>query len=207
MALTERRTRRRLALRESILEAARKIVRDESLPALTMRRIAEAIGYSPGSIYAHFASRDALLAALCAEGLTALRAALEAAVSAEREPRSRLTALATAYVRFALEQPDTYRLIFMEDSALTKHVFESLESDDGARAMMLILTPFIELHRLGALERSAEPARLADLFWVAIHGLASLRLACPRFPATDDATLIAMVVASALDGARPQRGR
>ena len=207
MAATERRARRRLALRESILDAARTIVRDESLPALTMRRIAEAIDYSPASIYAHFASRDALLGALCAEGLTAMRVALEAAIPGAREPRARLAALGTAYVRFALERPDTYRLIFMEDGELTKRVFESIESDDGARAMMLLVAPFTELRSNGTLKRSADPARLADLFWVAMHGLASLRLACPLFPATDDATLIATAVATLVDGARPRGDR
>lgn len=204
MPLTERRVRRRLALRETILDAARRIVRADGLHALTMRRIAEAIDYSPASLYAHFESRESLLAALCQEGFAALRIALEAALHGLREPRARLLALGTAWVRFALDQPQTYRLIFMEDAALTSGVFESLEWDDGARALALITAPLAELRASGTLRKSADPARLADLFWTTVHGIASLRLACPAMPATDDATLIATAVALLVDGSRPR---
>jgi AcrR family transcriptional regulator len=204
MPVTERRERRRLALRESIVEAARTIVRDDGLHALTMRRIAEAIDYAPASLYAHFESREALLAELCGEGFAALRGALESAIEGVAEPRARLERLGLAYVRFALENPATYRLIFMEDTALTKGVFEKIGSDDGERALGLIVAPLAELRAAGVLRKSADPMRLADLLWTIVHGIASLRLACPTLPATDDATLIATAIATIVDGWRPR---
>jgi len=207
MPVTERRERRRLALREAIVDAARTIVRDDGLRALTMRRIAEAIDYAPASLYAHFPSRESLLAELCREGIAALRVALERAAEDVREPRARLMALGAAYVRFALEHPQTYRLIFMEDAALTKGVFESIDSDDGARALALIVGALTELRAAGTLRKSAEPALLADLFSTVVHGIASLRLACPAIPASDDATLIATAVATIVDGSRPRPAR
>jgi AcrR family transcriptional regulator len=198
MPVTDRRARRRLALRETIVEAARDIVRDEGLRALTMRRIAEAIDYAPASLYAHFASREALLAELCREGGAALHAALERA-AVDVDPRRRLEALGAAYVAFALEHPDTYRLMFMEDTALTKGVFESLESDDAARTLGLIVATLAELRANGTLGPAADPMRLADLLWTVVHGIASLRLACPSMPGTDDATLIATAVATIVE--------
>jgi AcrR family transcriptional regulator len=202
MPVTERRERRRLALREAIVDAARTIVREEGLRALTMRRIADAIDYAPASLYAHFPSREALLAELCREGSAALFAAL-AAVAGEPEPRARLEALATAYVRFALERPDTYRLIFMEDPALTKVIFESLESDEARRSLALIVAPLAELRAAGRLRTTAGPEQLADLLWTVVHGIASLRLACPAMPMTSDASLIATAVATLVDGTQP----
>jgi AcrR family transcriptional regulator len=202
MPVTERRERRRLALRETIVEAARTIVRDEGLQALTMRRIADAIDYAPASLYAHFASREALLAELCREGGAALYAAL-AGAAGNPDPRARLEALAHAYVRFAHEHPDTYRLIFMENPALTAGVFESAESDDGAQSLALIVAPLAELRAAGQLSAAADPARLADLLWTMVHGIASLRLACPAMPLTPDADLIASGVATLVDGSRP----
>jgi len=207
MPVTERRERRRLALREAIVEAAFVIVRDDGLRALTMRRIAEAIDYAPASLYAHFESREALLAELCREGLTALRSALEHESEGIHEPRARLMALGTAYVNFARERPDTYRLIFMEDAALTKGVFESIDSNDGVGALGLIIAPFAELHGSGTLRKSSDPMRLADLLWTVVHGIASLRIACPRLPVTDDATLIATAIATIVDGSRPRAAR
>jgi AcrR family transcriptional regulator len=203
--VTERRARRRVALRETILDAARTIVRKEGLHALTMRRIGDAIDYAPASLYAHFESREALLAELCREGFAALRQALETAAEGMREPRARLAALAAAYVRFALEHPETYRLIFMEDPALTKGVFESHEFDDGPRALALIIAPLAELRANGVLRRSADPVRLADLLWCVVHGIASLRLACPMLPASDDAVLVGDAVAAIVQGFAPLR--
>jgi AcrR family transcriptional regulator len=202
MAATDRRERRRLALRETIVEAAHDILRDEGLRALTMRRIADAIDYAPASLYAHFASREALLAELCREGGAALLEALQRA-SAEPDPRKRLEALGMAYVGFALEAPETYRLIFMEDATLTKGVFESIESDDAARSLGLIVAPLAELRATGALRASADPMQLADLLWTVVHGIASLRLACPTMPMTDDATLVATAVATIVAGWKP----
>jgi AcrR family transcriptional regulator len=163
-----------------------------------MRRIADAIDYAPASLYAHFPSREALLAELCRDGFAMLRRDLERSAEGAREPRARLVALGQAYVRFALEHPDTYRLIFMEDPVLTKSIFESTEFDDGAQAFALITRPLAELRAGGAL--ATDPLEMADLFWVLIHGIASLRLSCPALPATDDATLIALAVTTMLEG-------
>jgi AcrR family transcriptional regulator len=193
---TERRERRKLALRESILEAARSLIRDEGLRSVTMRRIADAIDYSPASLYAHFPSRDALLAELCQEGFAELRLALEQAAGDATEPRVRLRALASAYVRFALEHPQTYRLIFMEDPSLTKGVFESTDFDDGEKALALIVAPLVEMRASGELRREADPLVQADVLWTIVHGIASLRLSCPGLPVSPDATLIDAAIAA-----------
>jgi len=204
---TQRRERRRTVLRESIVEAARTIVRDDGLRALTMRKIADAIDYAPASLYAHFENREALLAELCRDGLAAFRLALEEASTAHGDPRARLTALGLVYLRFARERPDTYRLIFMEDPALTKGVFESLVSDDGARALGLIVAALADLRAAGTLRKSTDTTQLADLYWTIVHGIASLRLACPALPATDDARLIATAVGTIIEGWRPRPRR
>jgi AcrR family transcriptional regulator len=203
MPVTERRTRRRLALRESILEAAQTIVRDEGLRSLTMRRIAEAVDYAPASLYAHFENREALLAELCRQGMASLRIALEGAIAGVRDPRARLDALARGYVRYALDRPETFRLMFMEDGALTKQIFEAVGDDDGVRALGFIGTALAELRASGAIRKSADLPRLTDLVWTFVHGIATLRLGCPSMPATADAELIAAGIATIVDGSAP----
>jgi AcrR family transcriptional regulator len=204
MPLTERRTRRRLALRESIVEAAHAILRDEGLGALTMRRIADAVDYAPASLYAHFANREALLTELCRQGMASLRLALEEAIAGVREPRARLVALARGYVRYALERPETFRLMFMENGALTKQIFEAVGDDDGLRALGLIGSALGELRACGAIRKSASVPRLTDLVWTFVHGIATLRLGCPSMPSTADADLIATGIATIVDGAAPR---
>lgn len=90
----------------------------EGFAALSMRKIADAIEYSPATLYLHFASRDEIAQALCAEGYAQL---LETFVplAGIADPAERLKALGRAYVAFGVAHPETYRLIFMEDPSYT----------------------------------------------------------------------------------------
>lgn len=92
----------------------------------------------------------------------------------------------------------------MENAALTRGVFESLESDDAARALELIVAPVAELRAPKLLRRFANAARLADVLWVVVHGIASLLLSCPRVPATDDETLVATTIDALVEAWRPR---
>ena len=118
MGIAERKNRQKQALRERILDAARRIVMREGFAALSMRKIADAIEYSPATLYLHFASRDEIAQALCAEGYAQL---LETFVPLAGivDPAERLKALGRAYVAFGVAHPETYRLIFMEDPSYT----------------------------------------------------------------------------------------
>src|ERR1700684_1932545 len=118
MGIVERKNRQKQALRERILDAARRIVMREGFASLSMRKIADAIEYSPATLSLHFASRDEIAQALCAEGYAQL---LETFVPLAQiaDPAERLRALGRAYVAFGVAHPQTYRLIFMEDPSYT----------------------------------------------------------------------------------------
>ncbi|NML33927.1 TetR/AcrR family transcriptional regulator [Paraburkholderia antibiotica] len=118
MGIAERKNRQKQALRERILDAARRIVMREGFAALSMRKIADAIEYSPATLYLHFESRDEIARALCEEGFAQL---LERLVPLAQiaDPAERLQAFGRAYVAFGVEHPQTYRLIFMEDPSYT----------------------------------------------------------------------------------------
>lgn len=118
MGITERKTRQKQALRERILDAARRIVMREGFAALSMRKIADAIEYSPATLYLHFDSRDEIARALCAEGYAQLLGTFEP-LAQIADPAERLRALGRAYVAFGVAHPQTYRLIFMEDPSYT----------------------------------------------------------------------------------------
>ncbi|MGF6444336.1 TetR/AcrR family transcriptional regulator [Paraburkholderia youngii] len=118
MGIAERKHRQKQALRERILDAARRIVVREGFDALSMRKIADAIEYSPATLYLHFASRDDIARALCEEGYAQLLATFVPLVQIA-DPAERLKALGRAYVAFGVQHPETYRLIFMEDPSYT----------------------------------------------------------------------------------------
>jgi AcrR family transcriptional regulator len=85
-------------------QAATEILEEQGVTALSLREVARRAGVSHNAPYRHFADRDALLAALAAEGFARLGDVLGGA----QGPRAR----GEAYVRFALEHPQRFRLMF-----------------------------------------------------------------------------------------------
>ena len=204
MGIVERKARQKADLRARILEASRAIVLADGFAGLTMRKIAQAIEYSPGTIYLHFAGRDEIARDLCIAGFRDLVAALTP-VAGLPEPRARLEALAAAYVRFGLEQPETYRLIFMEDPTIVKAIYERPDAggpdDPGVQAYGLLTGGFHELQAAGRLKPDADAMVLTDVLWTTLHGVVSLKLTCPGFPATPTETLVPVLLKTLFDGA------
>jgi AcrR family transcriptional regulator len=98
--------------RQKILDTAREILATEGQGALTMRRLAHRIEYTPGALYAHFADKDALLRELCSCDFYEFAGQLQGALATE-DPIDRLRSLARHYARFGLEHPQQYRILFM----------------------------------------------------------------------------------------------
>jgi AcrR family transcriptional regulator len=171
------RTRRKELLRQKILDVSRKILLSQGFAALTMRRVAEAIDYSPAAIYLHFQSREQIAQELCFAGLRRLYERLQSVTA--KDPAARLYGYARAYLEYSQSDPETYRLIFMADSQLTKAVFTHRDAGAGEAAVRLIITAFTELHT-GSKKPGNKPVELAELFWASLHGLASLRIACSQ---------------------------
>jgi len=196
---TQRREREKSELRGRILDAARNIVRREGFGALTVRKIAESIEYAPGTLYLYFENRDAIARELSFEGFRKL---LEAFAPAEAvaDPLARLEAIGRAYVRFGMENPETYRLIFMEDPQLTTAVFKAAGDDPGQRAYRALLDPLEELRTAGRLRPGADAQALADTLWAVVHGIVSLKLTCPGFPVTPVEPLVDTAMRTFLDG-------
>ncbi|MFP3564334.1 TetR/AcrR family transcriptional regulator [Paraburkholderia sp. SIMBA_030] len=229
MGITERKTRQKQALRERILDAARRIVMREGFAALSMRKIADAIEYSPATLYLHFASRDEIAQALCAEGYAQL---LETFVPLARiaDPAERLKALGRAYVAFGVAHPETYRLIFMEDPSYTGAalggvaapaastdmalVDESgapLKADDdpGDAALRIMIVALDELKAAERLPASVDVAVWAEAFWANMHGIVALNLTCPVFPGASLDTVVDVALDAwlgARHAAEPQAG-
>lgn len=189
MSLDEERTRRlqehkqqqRDALRERILEASRGIVRSEGIGSLSMRKLADAIDYSPAALYLHFRSRGEIARALREEGYAQLRAAFvpHAAIP---DPAARLKAIGRAYVEFGLAEPEMYRLMFMEtgDAAGSAGV---ASSRDSATMLSLFEEAFAALN-------ANAPAACAQALWANLHGIVALELSGAALPAAPVAALV-----------------
>jgi AcrR family transcriptional regulator len=200
MGAVERRTKQREELRAQILAAARLIVLEDGYRALTMRRIAEAVEYSPAAIYQYFENRDAIAAGLMDQGFEELATAFES-LTPIADPVERLKAVARTYIAFGLDHPETYRLMFMEDPEITKSLLERpTENGAGERAYAALMSPIAELAARGRLRPGLDVAAVTDVLWTSTHGLVALKLTCPKFPATPTDALIDTLLRALLDG-------
>ncbi len=205
MGIAERKERQRAELREQILRAAKDMVMREGFSALSMRKLADAVEYAPATLYLHFENRDAIARELCVRGFQEFLAALEPAATSE-DPVERLGTLAEAYVRFGLEHPETYRLIFMEDPKLSTELFGEKADNAGSRSFGLLVKVFEDLKAAGRLAEEAQPAQLAEVLWAGVHGIVSLRLTCTGFqgsPADELARLLVATLVHGLPGLKP----
>jgi len=221
MGLPERKDRdtqaRTLDQRERILDAARRIVIREGFAALSMRKIADAIGYSPASLYLYFEGRDEIAEALGRDGYAQLLAHLEP-YAQEADARERLHALAHAYVAFGCGHPQIYELIFMAQKGRSGRVGPPerrarggagvpdapREHADDACGVQLFAATLSELTLASGAR--ADCALLAQALFATLHGVVMLSLARPGFaPAAPgpviDAALDAWFGACAAAGA------
>jgi AcrR family transcriptional regulator len=193
MGTKERREREKQDIRQKILDAAQQIITEEGFAALSMRKVAHRIEYSPAAIYLHFRSRDEIAQEIAEVGFGKLLAKMTAALGA-KDAVARMRAVALAYVLFGLENPETYRLIFMGDSEYTKAAFAKNDPEGVAnRSHQLLLTLANDLRREKSFGGKGSAREIVELIWTSMHGIVSLHLTCPAFQSSPKALARAMV--------------
>ena len=166
-----------------IVNAARELLEEEGIEALSMRRIAQRLGIRAPSIYKHLTDKDALEAAIISTGFEEQAALFEAALEHSDDP---LGAVARAYRDFGREHPHLYRL--MTDRTLNRE---------------LVVPGSEERAALSLYKATGENMDLARAAWAFGHGMTILELN-NRFPpgADLDAAWEHGIAAFRPDGAR-----
>ena len=161
--IAERKLRDKQARRAQILSAARRIAELEGWSNVTVRRLSDEISYSQPVLYAHFGSREGILAAVAIEGFQEMGVALEKARKRVRRG-STVESVASAYLKFAASSPALYEVMFSL----------SLNVPFGHAATPPELR-FAFSHLLELFEgKGSKPEVLAELFWASLHGVAEL---------------------------------
>jgi AcrR family transcriptional regulator len=167
-------------LREEILDAAeRLLIETGDRDAVSIRAVAEAVGVTPPSIYLHFADKSELLFAVCEKHFEILDEHLEDAAASTDDPLESLRLRGQAYVRFGLEHPEHYRILFMGKPDETPDSF----GDERLRQSASFD------HLVGGVQRcldagllTGDPLLIALGLWAVVHGITSLVIAKPDFP-------------------------
>lgn len=154
---------------ELILRAAETRVRDQGTAGLTARALARAIGYTPGTLYLVFDNLDDIIVHVNARTLDRLHTTMSNAVGKASTPTDGLKAIAGAYVDFARDEPNLWRLCFEhrlpEDRPGPAWLDERIE-----RLVALVMAPLREA------VRADEPTLItaAQSLWSGVHGICML---------------------------------
>jgi len=179
MSIADRRARDKATLRTRILDAARALFATEGYEAVTMRRIAAAIEYSPTAVYLHFADKQALFDALCDETFERLVQRLERQKTKAHAPMAALREGLLTYVRFGLEHPHHYTVTFIMGAHAPDP--RAFAGSAGARAFAVLREAVQAAVDAGALVTDDADAT-AQALWAAAHGVVSLLIKHPGFP-------------------------
>ena len=148
----------RAGRRDRIVDAAREIAEADGWPAVTVRRLADTIGFSQPVLYGHFPDgRDGIIRAVALAGFARLAELLTAA--GDRTAADDLSGICAAYLDFARSQPATYEAMF---SMPTDLEFARPTTPEPLRAAF------------GPLLSTMGDETRAEILWSALHGLANL---------------------------------
>ena len=171
-----RREHDRQELRSKILDAARSLFVADGYEAVTMRKVAERVAYTPTALYTHFADKDALLRELCDADFRALREAFGQTLRTA-DPVERIARIGRAYADFALANPFHYRLMFMTPLPANRpSAGKAAERGNPAEdAYAFLRATVAEALASGRFRPEYPDAELvAQVFWSALHGVLAL---------------------------------
>lgn len=189
-------------LRDEILAAAQNLLMETaSEEAVSIRAVADAVGVTPPSIYRHFADKDRLLLEVCRESFTAFHDHLAEAAT-DADVVNRMADLGRAYIRYAMDHPEHYRIMFMSRFELsTQEYAEEMITEGNAFELLLATSAELIASERVRPEVAARGAlHVGILFWASVHGLASLMVAKPGLPWPDREQLVEQQIQSTLRG-------
>ncbi len=183
-------------LKNALVQAGIEILASEGLPALSLRRVAGRAGVSHSAPYAHFADKQALIAAISTEGFRRLNERLDAAAASSGPPARGLFALSDAYLEFALAHPALFKLMF---SGALEREMDYADFVAVSRRSFRLLVEQVRVYQQAGVLRAGPEDVLAVGLWSLVHGLAELLLERQISHQVLDRFLVAELLCGALN--------
>lgn len=161
-------------LKNALIQAGLQILSKEGVQGLSLRKVAKQAGVSHTAPYSHFADKQALIAAIAAEGYKKLYEQVSAAAQKYSDnPLSQLTEMAWAYVQFAIDEPDHFKITF---SGVVERENDYPEYVEQAKKNFeLLVSVVVACQRHGVLMPGDTELVVISL-WAGIHGFVHLLL-------------------------------
>jgi len=156
---------------------------------------------TPPSIYRHFPDKTQLMFWVCKTSFNRFAVVMEEAVSSG-DPVTKLRSLCHAYVRYGIEHPEHYRIMFMGRYELPdEQMMDEMLSETSSFGILLATTRNLIAAGVLRPELAAQgEAHVGYVLWSAVHGITSLFVAKPALPWPDKEALVESVCDTILHG-------
>ena len=177
MGVVERREREKQELRQQILDTARTLFARDGYESVTMRKIAEAIEYSPTAIYLYFKDKDQLINELCHADFRALAREFQK-IAEVRDPIEGLRKTGLSYIEFGLRYPNHYRLMFMTPHPPHTPEMEADKGNPEQDAYAFVRVIVSQCIEAGLFRKEfSDVEAVSQILWASVHGIVSLQIA------------------------------
>ena len=184
-------------LKNALIQAGVKILAKEGVGGLSLRKVAKKAGVSHSAPYAHFPDKQSLIAAISTEGFKQLYTELDAAVSPyANDPRRQLAEGVWAYVQFAMNNTDTFNIMFSDVLEKEKDYPAYVES---SRKTFERVVGIVKACQDAGVLRPAPAEIMAVSVWGQLHGIISLVLEGQVSHAVLDRFSVREIVTFAMD--------
>jgi AcrR family transcriptional regulator len=161
-------------LKNALIQAGVEILAKEGVGRLSLRKVAQRAGVSHSAPYAHFPDKQSLIAAISTEGFNQLYTELEAAISPHpKHPKRQLIEGTQAYVRFAMQNSDTFKIMF--SGVLEKEKEYPAFVEISSKTFKVVLKVVQACQNARILSKGSADLT-AVIVWGQIHGIVSLAL-------------------------------
>jgi AcrR family transcriptional regulator len=171
MGVQERRAREKELLRRKIIDAAAQLIVANGYEAFSLRQVADKIEYSASSIYLYFKNKEELIEAICAETFDELIARMDRLEARNLPPLEAFEEGIREYIRFGLQHPKHYELVFSCPPA--DNGGTPLSRSKGLQAFGTLARAFGRCAAEGIF-RSGTPEQDVMVTWMAMHGITTI---------------------------------
>ena len=161
-------------LKNALIKAGVEILAKDGVSGLSLRKVAMKAGVSHAAPYAHFADKQALIAAISTEGFRQLYERVSGvAEEHQNQPEKQLVEAAWAYVQFAMDDPDRFKVMF---SGVLEKEKEYPDFVTESQRNFQLVKMIVEANQASGRLRSGDSALVALSAWGIIHGFIMLML-------------------------------
>jgi AcrR family transcriptional regulator len=161
-------------LKEELLQTASEMIDKDGLDSITLRDLTQRLGTSRTAVYRHFASKEALILGVIENGYGQLDLMFTPIFQDRTQSvEERFNAMARAYLNFAIEHPNLYRLLFGDKYHQEREELCDYKDENQATGLYALINLLLEAQEEGIIA-PVNPMVQAAMAWASIHGLASL---------------------------------